>query len=215
MKSREELLNVYDPAGAVLDAWPRSEAKASGRAVGAVNLLLVTGRGQVLLQRRPVDKENGGLWDKSVGGHVSAGEDFDTAVVREAGEELFDDPVSPRVRLLASEAAFTVALGDADLSQQVVLRRVAWAANLRDVRLAPGGGSLNVLYHVAIYAGRTEVSLGDFRPQASEIAELRYVDASQVDRWLLEGRLAPNMAYLWLTQAHALLAVASGNHGHA
>src|SRR3970040_2143291 len=77
----EELLNVYDEA-----------AKASGLAVGAVNALLVNRRGEVLLQRRPRDKENGARWDKSVGGHVSAGEEFDATLVREAGEELFSDP---------------------------------------------------------------------------------------------------------------------------
>ena len=73
----EELLNVYDAAGAVVDARPRRAAKASGLAVGAVNALVVNGRGEVLLQRRPADKENGARWDKSVGGHVSAGEEFD------------------------------------------------------------------------------------------------------------------------------------------
>ncbi len=211
MKNSEELLNIYDDAGVVIGAMPRHAAKASGRPVGAVNLLLLNGQAQVLLQRRPADKENGNLWDKSVGGHVSAGEDFDTAMVREAGEELFDDPLCPRVRLCASDAAFQAALEASDLSRQLVLHRVAFAARLRDVRRTPGGGFLSVLYRLAIYLGRTEVKLSDFRPQASEIAELRYVSASQVDEWLLAGRLAPNMAYLWLTQAHELLALASGS----
>ena len=209
VKTREELLNVYDAAGNIIGAQPRNVAKASGRAVGAVNLLVVNAGGRILLQRRPQDRENGGLWDKSVGGHVSAGEDFDATVVREAGEELFDDPGSPRVRLLASESAFDEAVASCDLAERVILRRVAWQRNLRDVRHTPGGGLRNVLYHVAIYRGRTDLPLAGFRPQVSEIAELRYAPAAEVDRWLLEGRLAPNMAYLWLTQAHAILAEAS------
>ena len=94
----EELLNVYDAAGTVVDARPRRAAKASGLAVGAVNALVVNGEGLVLMQRRPPDKENGARWDKSVGGHVSAGEEFDTTAVREAGEELFDDPREERTR---------------------------------------------------------------------------------------------------------------------
>src|SRR5687767_5107458 len=64
----EELLNVYDAAGHVIGARRRAEAKSAGLAVGAVNLLLVNVRGEVLLQRRPRGKENGGRWDKSVGG---------------------------------------------------------------------------------------------------------------------------------------------------
>ena len=61
--------------------------------------------------------------------------------------------------------------------------------------------------HVAIYTGRTDVPLESFRPQASEIDALRYVPASEIDAMLLRGELAPNMAFLWLTQAQALLAL--------
>lgn len=202
----EELLNVYDADGRVVGAKPRREAKASGLPVGAVNALVVNGQGQVLLQRRPRGKENGERWDKSVGGHVSAGEEFDATLVREAGEELFDDARSSRIRLAASEEDFACLRGAADLAREIVLRRVAFQKNLRDVRTAPGGAFRNVIYHVAIYAGRTDVPLGSFRPQPSEIEELAYFSPVDVDRMLLAGRLAPNMAFLWLTQAHALLA---------
>jgi 8-oxo-dGTP pyrophosphatase MutT (NUDIX family) len=205
---REELLNVYDAKGAVVDARPRRAAKASGLAVGAVNALLVNARGEVLLQRRPADKENGARWDKSVGGHVSAGEEFDTTLVREAGEELFSDPASPRVRLAGSERNFELLLAGADLADSVVLRRVALQLNLRDVRHAPGGGLRNVLYHVAVYTGRTDIALASFRPQAEEIEELRYFPAVEVDGMLLRGEMAPNMAYLWLTQGQGLQALA-------
>ena len=84
-----ELLNVYDAAGVVVGSMERGEAKAKGYAAGAVQLLLVGNDGRILLQRRRADKENGGLWDKSVGGHVQAGEGFDQALLREANEELF------------------------------------------------------------------------------------------------------------------------------
>jgi hypothetical protein len=204
----EELLNVYDSEGRVLGARPRRAAKSSGLAVGAVNALLVNRRGEVLLQRRPHDKENGGLWDKSVGGHVSSGEDFDGTLVREMGEELFDDGASPRVRLAGSEGEFSSWLASEDLTRCALVRRVALQRNLRDVRYAPGGGLRTVLYHVAVYAGRTDIALSGFRPQRSEIAELRYFPAARVDRMLAGRELAPNMAYLWLTQAHALMSLA-------
>jgi hypothetical protein len=205
MEPAEELLNVYDAEGRVVDARPRREAKASGLAVGAVNLLVLNERGEVLLQRRPADKENGGRWDKSVGGHVSAGEDFDTTAVREAGEELFDDPRSTRVCLARDlEDLGRLCLSE-DLRRAVVFRRVAFQRSLRDVRHGPDGRRRNVLYHLAIYHGRTEVPIADFRPQKSEIDELRYFAPGEVDQLLLDGRLPPNMAFLWLTQGHALL----------
>jgi len=201
-----ERVNVYDSLGRVVGARPRDEAKASGLAVGAVNVLLVNGRGEVLLQRRPADKENGGSWDKTVGGHVDAGEDFDDTARREAGEELFGDGRSPRVELAPADG-FGGALRQADLRRQVVFRRQALQLNLRDVRRVPGGGVRNVVYHVASYLGRTEVPLAEFSPQREEIAGLRYAAAAEVDRMLLAGELSPNMAYLWLTHAQALLAL--------
>jgi 8-oxo-dGTP pyrophosphatase MutT (NUDIX family) len=157
------------------------------------------------MQRRPPDKENGGRWDKSVGGHVSAGEEFDTTAVREAGEELFDDPSSPRIRLARDRGEFDHLERSEDLTRLVLFHRVGFQLNLRDVRHAPDGSRRHVLYHLAIYHGRTAVPLEDFRPQKSEIDELRYVAPAEVDQMLLEARLPPNMAFLWLTQAHALL----------
>lgn len=201
----EELLNVYDTAGNVVGAKPRRQAKLSGLAVGAVNVLVLNQHGQVLLQQRPPDKENGGRWDKSVGGHVSAGEEFDTTAVREAGEELFDDPRSTRVRLAHDDAEFASLAASDQMRGLVVIRRVSFQRNLRDVRYAPGGGLRNVLYHLAIYHGRTAVPLEDFRPQKSEIDALRYVAPAELDQLLLDGQLPPNMAFLWLTQGHALI----------
>jgi 8-oxo-dGTP pyrophosphatase MutT (NUDIX family) len=157
------------------------------------------------MQRRPADKENGGRWDKSVGGHVSAGEEFDATAVREAGEELFDDPSSPRIRLARDRGEFDHLERSEDLTRVVLFHRVGFQLNLRDVRHAPDGSRRHVLYHLAIYHGRTAVPLEDFRPQKSEIDELRYVAPAEVDQMLLEARLPPNMSFLWLTQAHALL----------
>ena len=206
--AHEELLNVYDARGAVVDARPRRAAKASGLAVGAVNALLVNRRGEVLLQRRPADKENGSRWDKSVGGHVSAGETFDATAVREAGEELFDDPASPAVRLVTGAPGLRAP--DLDLTRQVAFFPVSQQLGLRDVRHAPGGGLRNVVYHVAIYLGRSDIAREGFKPQVSEIADLAYFSTRDVDRLLLAGQLAPNMAFLWLTHAGRLLDLVPG-----
>ena len=205
----EESVNVYDPQGRAVGALPRAQAKRCGLVLGAINVLLVGARGEVLLQRRPEDKENGGRWDKTVGGHVDEGETFDEAAVREAGEELFGDGGSPRVRLARDEAELGRLLATADLSRAVVFRRAALQLNLRDVRLVPGGSGIrNVVYHVASYLGRTDVPLDGFRPPADEIAGLSYATPAEVDALLVRGELAPNMAFLWLTHAHALLALA-------
>jgi 8-oxo-dGTP pyrophosphatase MutT (NUDIX family) len=207
---RDEQVGVFDAEGRTMGSLPREEAKRSGLALGAVNVLLVSGRGEVLLQRRREDKENGGRWDKTVGGHVGAGESFDGAAVREAGEELFQDASSPWVRLVGDEAEFARVVAETDLTRQVVFFRAALQLNLRDVRLVPGDGVRSVVYHVASYLGRTDVPVEGFRPPADEIAGLRYAAPAEVDGLLVRGELAPNMAFLWLTHARALLALAGG-----
>jgi 8-oxo-dGTP pyrophosphatase MutT (NUDIX family) len=205
-----EPVAVFDAAGRAAGALPRDEAKRSGLALGAVNVLLVNARGELLLQRRPPDKENGGRWDKSVGGHVDAGESFDQAAVREAGEELFSDGASSRVRLARDAGELGRLLAESDLGGEVVFRREALQLNLRDVRLVPDGGVRNVVYHVASYLGRTDVPIEGFRPPGDEIAGLRYAAPAEVDALLVSGGLAPNMAFLWLTHARALLELAGG-----
>lgn len=197
---------MYDGRGRVVGARPRRAAKASGQPVGAVNALVISARGEVLLQRRLPGKENGGLWDKTVGGHVSAGEDFDACALREAGEELFGDGGSDRVRLAGAGQLRRLLAGGA-ARRGVVLQPVALQLNLRDVRHGPGGGLRNVLYHVGIYLGRTDLPRRAFRPDPAELADLRYFKPARVDRMLLDGQLAPNMAFLWLAHAHALLSL--------
>jgi 8-oxo-dGTP pyrophosphatase MutT (NUDIX family) len=207
----DESVAVFDATGRPVGALPRDEAKRSGLALGAVNVLLVNAQGEVLLQRRPDDKENGGRWDKTVGGHVDAGESFDAAAVREAGEELFGDGASPRVRLAGDAAEHARLAATADLTREVLFRRAGFQLGLRDVRLVPGGGVRNVVYHVASYLGRTDVPIVGFRPPTQEIAGLRYASPAELDALLVAGELAPNMAFLWLTHAGALLALAGAD----
>jgi isopentenyldiphosphate isomerase len=212
-KVADEALNIYDSYGAVVGARPRGQALAAGQALGAVNLLLANPAGPVLLQRRRSGQENGGLWDKSVGGHVGAGESFDRTVVREAGEELFDDPHSAKAVLAADETDYHAQASAGALAGRVVFRRAGLRLNLRDVRRLPGGRHRNVLYHVAVYLGRTDLPLPAFRPQRSEVTELAYLAPAAVDALLLEGGLAPNMAFLWLAHAHTLLAPLASRDG--
>ena len=188
-----ELLNVYDASGAVVGSMPRGESQTQGLAAGAVQLLLLDGAGRVLLQRRREDKENGGLWDKSVGGHVQAGEAFDNALVREANEELFGSADADRVVLVTDSAS---AVAD---PRPVRVHRVRIELGLRDIRYAADEerSLINVTYHAAMYLGRTSLGLPEFARQEEELADLAYFEPAQIDRMLVKGQLAPNMGFLW------------------
>lgn len=67
----------------------RDEAHKAGVWHKAVVLFLINGEGQVLLQKRSMEKKNWpGLWDVTSGGHVNAGETGIVAAIRELQEEL-------------------------------------------------------------------------------------------------------------------------------
>lgn len=208
-ENHDEIVNVYDGDARVTGTLGRREAKSRGLILGAVHALVVNSQGEVLLQRRLGDKENGARWDKTVGGHVGAGEEFDQTIVREAGEELFDEGSSDKVVLASDPASFADLIGRNAVLRQVVLRAHAVHKGLRDVRVLPGGGFRNATYHVGIYIGRTDLPHEAFRPQASEIADLRFHRPDAVDRMLLDGDLAPNMAFLWLAHGGAALSLVS------
>lgn len=192
-EANDELVNVYDATGLVVGLMEREEAKANGFAAGAVQLLLLNYEGRVLLQRRRSDKENGGLWDKSAGGHVQAGETFDDALVREANEELFGHAAADQVFIDDDLYSAT------ENPRPVRVRRVRLELGLRDIRYAANGDRslINVRYHAAMYLGRTGLALDEFSRQEEELADLGYFEPAKIDRMLVTGQLAPNMSFLW------------------
>ena len=89
----EELLQLVDEEGRPTGAAPRGLCHGDPALIQAVvHLYLFDSRGRLYLQRRSETKDTcPGLWDTSVGGHVSAGEEVADALVREAREELSID----------------------------------------------------------------------------------------------------------------------------
>jgi isopentenyldiphosphate isomerase/intracellular septation protein A len=88
--SGEEMLPLIDESGRVLGSAPRSEChKGPGKLHPVVHLQIVDGKGSMYLQKRSAIKDLlPGKWDSAVGGHVSVGEDLNTALERELREEL-------------------------------------------------------------------------------------------------------------------------------
>ena len=85
---REELLDVLDSNGIKTgEILPRKEVHKKGlwhRIIAIVNE-----KNEVLIQQRSENKDkNPGMWDISVTGHLSAGQDSLTAATREISEEV-------------------------------------------------------------------------------------------------------------------------------
>jgi isopentenyldiphosphate isomerase len=87
--SAEEILDVVDAADRVVGQAPRAEVYARGLIHRCVFVLVRDGAGRVFVHRRTAGKLTyPSRYDMFVGGVVDAGETYDEAARREAGEEL-------------------------------------------------------------------------------------------------------------------------------
>jgi len=95
-----EKLEVYDLNSNLITIEDRKkfyceikkEFKETGKIskkIKSIRLILMNSSGRIYLQKRnKIKTENPGRYDKTVGGHVSAGDSFNMTVIRECAEEL-------------------------------------------------------------------------------------------------------------------------------
>jgi len=86
----EEWLPVVDENGTIIGKAPRSLCHKGEKILHpVVHLHVINPYGYIYLQRRALHKlVQPGKWDTAVGGHISFGEDLETALKREAFEEI-------------------------------------------------------------------------------------------------------------------------------
>lgn len=84
-----ELVDIVDDDDQVVATVTRREMRARNLQHRSVGIAVFGTDGRLLVHRRAEDKDVWpGRWDLAVGGVVSAGEDYDTAAVREVAEEI-------------------------------------------------------------------------------------------------------------------------------
>lgn len=86
----DELIDILDPEGNPIGKTAlKSEVHKKGLYHHTVHIWFYTADGNVLLQQRGKAKETHPLlWDVSVAGHIGAGEEIETAAIRETEEEI-------------------------------------------------------------------------------------------------------------------------------
>lgn len=89
--NRMEVIHLYNNERVTMGLLPRDAFMDTNYIKNVIWALVFTRDGRLLIQQRSKNaKDNQGMWDKSVGGHVSA-DDIDTvkAAARELAEELY------------------------------------------------------------------------------------------------------------------------------
>ncbi|HEY3965877.1 MAG TPA: NUDIX domain-containing protein [Planctomycetaceae bacterium] len=85
----EEIFDVVDEHDCIIGQAPRSVVHAQKLRHRAVHIFVFNSRGELLLQKRSALKDEYPLcYTSSASGHLSAGEDYETAAPRELAEEL-------------------------------------------------------------------------------------------------------------------------------
>lgn len=87
---REELIDVLDENGIKTgQVLPRKEVHKKGLWHRIIVVAIVNEKNEILIQQRSNSKDkNPGMWDISVTGHLSAGQDSLSAATREISEEV-------------------------------------------------------------------------------------------------------------------------------
>ncbi len=101
----EEWFDVVDERDEIVGRELRPIVHAKGLRHRAVHILVFNAVGELFLQKRSLTKDSSpGLWTLSCSGHVDAGEDYDTAAMRELSEELSCVPSALPKRLRRVDA---------------------------------------------------------------------------------------------------------------
>ncbi|MDR1416793.1 MAG: NUDIX domain-containing protein [Prevotellaceae bacterium] len=90
MSSQAEIFPLVDASGRVTGKATRAECHSGSMLLHpVVHLHYFNAQGELYLQKRAAHKDiQPNMWDTSVGGHVSYGEEVAAALLREASEEL-------------------------------------------------------------------------------------------------------------------------------
>ena len=88
--NKEEMIDILDENGNKTgEILSRSEVHQKGLWHRAILVAIINDKNEILMQQRSADKDkNANMWDISVAGHISAGQDSLSAAAREINEEV-------------------------------------------------------------------------------------------------------------------------------
>lgn len=118
------------------------------RQVKTVRLLLMNSSGKIYLQKRSKDKsQNPGLYDKTIGGHVSKRDSWNMTTIRECAEEL------GFAASILDDKEFEKAKTTTNLEVVGLIRKIDKISNFESVRIDKGGNRFILPQITTIYIG--------------------------------------------------------------
>lgn len=153
-----EQLDIHDLNGNFLHVQNRDEFYKDSLAefekegkitkqVKAVVAIVLNSKGQLILQKRNKQKDfNANLLDKSVGGHVQAGQTYSEAVFQECSEEL-----GFKAKIVSAQN-FEASLNNYNLKETAVLKELGELSNYISKR-KHANGYIQQPYMLKVYIG--------------------------------------------------------------
>ena len=85
----DELIDIFDENQKFIGREMKSVAHKLGHWHKSIHAYIINSKNEIIIQKRSANKDfYPNVWDVSVGGHISAGEDSVLTVIRECQEEL-------------------------------------------------------------------------------------------------------------------------------
>jgi isopentenyl-diphosphate delta-isomerase type 1 len=163
-----EMIDILDSQGTKTGATkPASEVHTDGDWHRTVHVWILNSKHQLLLQRRSPTKVNfPDMWDISAAGHVDAGESSIETAIRETKEEIGLDLAPQDLEFLFTQV------------QQFTQNNGTFVEHKFD----------------DVYLVRRDVDIVGLVLQPEEVTEMRYIDVSEFEQWVREGRkdMVPN-----------------------
>ena len=155
----EELIDVLDENGIKTgEILPRSEVHKKGLWHRVIVVAIINGKNQILMQQRSCRKDkNPGMWDISVAGHISTGQDALSAASREINEEV-----------------------SVDLGFNVDIKEFRYMFSYRKEEIIREDYIERQFYDFFIYR-RNDLKIENIKVQESEVERVKFVDISELN----------------------------------
>lgn len=168
----EELIDVLNENGIKTgEILPRSEVHKKGLWHRIIVIAIVNEKNQILMQQRSFNKDkNAGLWDISVTGHITTGQDSLAAAKREINEEV-----------------------SVNIGYSVDIKEFRYMFSYRKEERVNENHMDRQFYDFFILR-KNDLKIDKIKVQESEVEQVKFVDVSELNSMVEKGEVVERTA---------------------